>query len=397
MNFLVYRKGFGEIIRGNTEIVDLSILVMLIGDDFIDQIARNKGCENIISLIRNKIAAFEITIHADYTLQSNELGSLYKSLQIEKERVRDIDNMTFDQLYKIMLGLFSEINRRLLKMNIKNRVSACTSICSFLNYCLSIYMDDLLFSTREKAEKFSLKDTNWYFNKKNNCVMMYGLWLRAEFLKLDYQQFLPEIREWGNLVGNIQLYDDLKDMEADWNYQPNYPIIISFEYFTEEYHWFQKRMKTFLGCCSHEEMVELSIAMPRIVAHTLLLSKHMGITQLNWFTKFATNYCRKQNWTNTFLHPKMFTKTTEYDLAKHWIFSDNPNINYSCKEVNLVFLLLSKTHSLFEMFDNKDFYFDYLLMVCLYDRNFNKHFFTLTNIIHSYNLIFRYQFMKTGF
>lgn len=398
MNFLVFNKGLREIIRGKTEIVDLSILVMLIGDDFIDQIARNQGCEKIISIISQKKDAFGIKINVDHTLQSNDLVSLYKMLHIEREKVSDIENMTFEQLYDVMLDLFSEINRRLLKMSITKRKTACEAIRSFLNYCLSTYMDDLLFSTMKKAEKFSLKDIDWYFYKKNNCVMMYGLWLRAVLLELNYEHYLPQISEWGNLVGNIQLYDDLKDIKADWSFQPNYPIILSFEYFFEEHEWFEKNMDKFHGCYTPEEIFELSVAMPKTVAHTILLSKYMGISQLDWFTKFATNYCWKQNWNNAFIHFKGFTKTPGYDLSNHRIFDDNTNrITTLSKEVNLVFLVLSKTHSLFEVVTNKEFYFDYLLMLCLYDRNFSKIFYLRTNISHTYNLVFRFQFMKTGY
>lgn len=228
--------------------------------------------------------------------------------------------------------------------------------------------------------------------------MMYSLWLRAALLKINYEHYLPQIREWGNLVGNIQLYDDLKDIKADWDYQPNYPIILSFECFPEEYSWFQENMEHFEGCGSGNEIIELCIAMPKTVCHTLMLSKSMGICQLGWFTKFAANYCWNQNWTNTFLCIKAFRKSQEFNLMKHSLFAGYPKmIHTPCEAVNLVFLLIAKTHSLFDMLENKDFYFDYLLMLCLYDRNFNTRFYTQTNIVHSYKLMFRFQFMKTGF
>jgi hypothetical protein len=398
MNFLVFKKGLSEIIRGRSEIVDLSILVMLIGDDFIDQIARNKGCEKIITLISLRKDAFEIKINADCTLQSNDLVSLYKSLHIEKENVSDNDNMTFNQLYEVMLEIFSEINRRLLKMSMAKRETTSKAICGFLNYCLSTYMDDLLFSTREKEEKFSLTDISWYFYKKNNCVMMYGLWLRALLLDLNYEKFLPQIREWGSLVENIQLYDDLKDMNADWNYQPNYPLILSFEYFRDEYHWFEKNMNNFSGSLTSEQIVQLSLAMPKTVAHTMLLSKFKGISRLNWFTKFATNYCWKQNWTRAFLPFKNIIKSNAKIPAYHRILSENSSlIITSSKEVNLVFLLISKTISLFETFEKKEFYFDYMLLLCLYDSKFSRSFYAHTKIVDSYHIIFRLQFMQTGY
>lgn len=165
-NFLIFNKGIREIIRGKSEIVDLSAFVMLIGDDFIDQIARKTGTEKIIALISRKNEAFEVKINADFTLQSNDLVQLYRTLNIEKEKVSEKDNMTFDQLYIVMIEIFSEINKRLLKIELKKRKVACEAISSFFNYCLSTYMDDLLFSARAKEEKCRLSDTNWYFYKK---------------------------------------------------------------------------------------------------------------------------------------------------------------------------------------------------------------------------------------
>lgn len=397
LNFLVFRKGIREIITGRSEIVDLSILVMLIGDDFIDQIARNKGSEKIFNLISRKKEAFEIKINADYTLQSNDLVSLYKSLHIEDEKVSDIVDLTFEELYLVMIEIFSEINSRLLKISLVKRKSTCEAISRFLNYCLSTYMDDLLFSISETEKKYSLKDTNWYFYKKNNCVMMYGLWLRAQLMDLNYEKFLPQIKEWGSLVENIQIYDDLKDMKVDWNYQPNYPLILSFEYFYDEYLWFEQNQHFFTDGCKNDEIVELSIAMPKTVAHAMMLSKSMGISNLKWFTKFATNYCWKQNWTKAFLPFSDYKVFNTQNLSNHKVFDKTRNKpTTGSKETDLVFQLLLHTHSLFSLFENKDFYFDYLLMLCLNDRNFSRRFYRRTNLFHTYNLIFRFQFMKTG-
>jgi len=259
-------------------------------------------------------------------------------------------------------------------------------------------MDDLLFSTREKNEKFNLTDIKWYFYKKNNCVMMYGLWLRAILLDLNYEEFLPQIREWGSLVENIQLYDDLKDMAADWDYQPNYPLILSFEYFRDEYYWFEKNMSNYTGSLSIVKIAELSASMPKTVAHTMLLSKYIGIHHLNWFTKFATNYCWKQNWTKAFLPFTNISKSNTYVFENQDLFSiDISLINTSSREVDLVFGLLSKTISLFKTFEKKEFYFDYLLLICLYDSTFSRSFYLQTKIVHTYNIIFRLQFLKTGY
>lgn len=228
--------------------------------------------------------------------------------------------------------------------------------------------------------------------------MMYSLWLRAMILDIKYEDYLPQIMEWGNLVENIQLYDDLKDMKSDWDFQPNYPLMISFEYFRDEYEWFAQNIGNFTGSCTMSEIVEISIAMPKTVAHTMLLSKSMGLTHLKWFTKFATNYCWKQNWNNTFLHVNGYTRTTGYNLSNHRIFADIRNLYVSeSKEVDLVFHLLSKTHTLFEVVNNKEFYFDYLLMLCLHDSNFSKRFYLRTSFLHTYNVFFRFQFMKTGY
>ncbi len=396
LNFLVFRKGMAEIFRGKTEIVDLSILVMLIGDDFIDQIAQRTGSENVISLIHQKADAFEIKIDADYILKSDDLVLLYKTLNIEKEKVSEKYNMTFDQLFVILLEIFNEINTRLYKIDLQERKGTSEAISSFLNYCLSTYMDDLLFSTFDKKHKYSLSDTSWYYFKKNNCVMMYGLWLRAGILGLDYEKFLPQIKEWGHLVENIQLYDDLKDMSADWNFQPNYPLTLSYGYFREEYLWFVENMSKFKGCSTAAEVVNLSIAMPKTVSHTMLMSRYMGETDLTWFTKFATNYCWNQNWNSAFLPLNGLKKTSPYNLPLQQ--SENQKAkNTISPEINLVFSLMAKTAALFSEFDNKDFYFDYLLMLCLHERNFSRSFYIRTPIIDSYNLVFRFQFMSSGY
>ena len=129
----------------------------------------------------------------------------------------------------------------------------------------------------------------------------------------------------------------------------------------------------------------------------MLLSKFTGIKQLNWFTQFATNYCWKQNWNKAFLHFNFFPKSRGHDLANNPVLSETRDLfSTSSKEVNLVFSLLSGTFSLFETFEKKDFYFDYLLMLCLFDHNFSRNFHLRTGLPDSYTLIFRFQFMKTG-
>jgi len=398
INYFIFKKGIREIIQGKSELADLSSLVMLIGDDFIDQIARKKGCKTIISIFNSKKDPFEIKINDDFTLQSDDLILLYKSLHIEKEKVSDKDSMTFDQLYEVMTTIFSEINARLLTLSRAKRETACKSISSYLNYCLSTYMDDLLFSTLENEKKCNLNNTRWYFYKKNNCVMMYGLWLRATLLDLRYENFLPQIREWGSLVENIQLYDDLRDMIPDWNYQPNYAHILSFGYFRDEHEWFENNIHTLSGDFTASEIAEICIAMPKTVAHTMLISKYMGITHLDWFTRFATNYCWKQNWTFAFLILNSFKRNPKLNLTTNRALSGFCDIFTTCsKAVNLVFSLMTRTVSLYMNFRMKEFYFDYLLMICLHDSNFSKQFYYRTNILHTYNLTFRFQFMKTGY
>jgi hypothetical protein len=86
------------------------------------------------------------------------------------------------------------------------------------------------------------------------------------------------------------------------------------------------------------------------------------------------------------------------DLAKHRVtIGTEKQFSSVPKAVNIVFQLLIKTQSLFNMLENKDFYFDYLLLLCLHDRNFSRAFYLKINIIHIYKIIFRFQFLKTGY
>lgn len=394
LNNLVFEKGITEAIKGKTELVDIAAFLMLIGDEFIDQLAFRNG-EEVNKVIKQMPAGWlQLNINVDFTLDASRLIYAFRQLNSNPAMLYEKYGITTEKFFIVLTDVLSEINRRILQLSTTKRMAVSTAVSSFLNYCLSTFQDDLYFTSSYCPQNLTVQNTNWYFFKKNNLVMILGLWLRAIILNREPEKYSAQFNEWGYLVANLQLYDDLIDMPSDLHIQPNLPLLLSKDHFPEEYQWFINHKEDLNRFSGNEQIALISFEMPKTVAHTLMLSRIHAVKHLNWFTSFASEYNWYKNWFGVFLAKKDKKRKSQTVLDVFCIENEYKTCS-GYDAVQVATKVAKKVLPLSKIVPNNIF-FDYVALLCLYDDSFRKEFFSFHGNIAMIPGITTRQFMQPG-
>ena len=394
LNYFVFKKGIRESLKRKSSLSELTCLVIQLGDEFIDQISIQIGIDKTIEIIKTNNSIFSIFLNQEtnsffVTINLDDLVSWGVNI----DAINDKYKITYKELYQTLSELLNEINIKIQKSHNPKETSERVNLCFW--HCLSTYYDDLAINQIDNNIKYFYSHTKWYYYKKTNGVMIVWLILRSSLFKLDPIKFKEKIFEWGHLLYNFQIFDDLKDMQVDFGFQPNIAHIIAFQNFPNEFEWFKNNINEFGENITIDEIVKLSLEMPLTVSNILLISKYEAIKNHKWFTLFLISYRWKRNWTDSFLN--FYNPKNSFNLLTHSSISFfNKIVNTESTTINVVFSCLLKTQTAYKGFKNKSYYFDYLLGLCLYDSGFRVHFHFTNDPIKSYYIIGRFHFMRIG-
>jgi len=394
LSYYVFRKGIRAALKGQARIAELTFLTIQLGDELIDQLSIQIGVNRMMGIIHDDKTFFSI----EYDSWGNRFYVPTSIEQFEQQGINmdafnDKFKITYRELLTIIIRILERINQLLLK-TIRPQEAAHRIHFCFV-HCLSTYYDDLYINECNAATKYQLEHTKWYYYKKTNAVLIVWLVLRACLFDLDPIRYRSEIKEWGYLLNNLQIYDDLKDMKVDFDFQPNLAHIVAYQHFPSEFEWFTQHRDGFKENIRIDEIIQIGLEMPATIANVMIIARKEAVVNLRSFTLLMANYCWKRNWSQSFMN--FYNSKKIYPLLDHPVLKELKTVfSTENRNVDLFFICLTKTQSAFQCFENKAFYFDYLFNLCLYDGRFRLKFHLTHSPLQTFYMIRRFHYLKTG-
>lgn len=394
LSFYVYRKGVRAAWSRRALIAELTFLTIQLGDELIDQLSIQLGVGRMMNVIHDHTSFFSIGYHQDknqfYVPTSIEQ---FQEQGLDMDAFNDKFKITYRELLQTILRILERINQLLPDAIHPQEAGRRIHFCFV--HCLSTYYDDLYINDCGADAKYIWKSTKWYYYKKTNAVLIVWLVLRACLFDLDPTKYSAEIKEWGFLLNNLQIYDDLKDMKVDFLFQPNMAHIVAAQHFPDEFRWFEEHQQDLKENIRIDEIVLLGLEMPATVANVMIIARKDAVKNLSAFTLLMANYCWKRNWSQSFMN--YYNSNFHYDLLAHPSMLESVSrFSTGKRSVDLFFSCLLKIQSAFDHFENKSFFFDYLFNICMYDSRFKFRFHLTHNLLQNFYILRRSHYLRTG-
>jgi hypothetical protein len=291
---LLFGQSFISILQNKSHLANLVCLAILFGDEFIDGIAVTYGKESTQKILDNT----EVNYYLQYkdTVAGPEIFyefDIRKMLPAEVLSARNAKyGISYTEFYDHLLFLLAEMNRHLSKLNKAKAKEAAALICKACNRCFDTYKIDVA----EFDINYSLEHLLSYQQKKDDDIINVLLQLRGTLLNKQHNKYQQQFGSWSTMVRSMQLYDDMQDVDGDYNYQMNFICYFARNHFKKEWLWLEYNTKTLQNANGIHRHLLICIHMPSSVMLLMEYNKNIIQKNLNWVQKKITAYLWKKNW-----------------------------------------------------------------------------------------------------
>ena len=277
-----------------TDIADVTTLGIIFGDELIDGIRVSAGKDFISKLlddntnrfclrkkIRNQVVQLEYSFDIFQLLPRHvmeEINSKYK--------------ITYRTFYYLLKFYLRYLNKKLAAFPFEKGIVVADKIIEACNTYLDSYLHDVK-SYPEQDGDSDISTLLKYHESKTIYIQRKLLELRCTLANKGEAMNSIQSQGWINIMGVVQIYDDMQDIVIDDGFQDNLLLCVAKRYFETEWEWFIEN-KELLKIKENAGFLT-SLNMPCSVQYCLGLAADK-IRTMNWVQQKIMHYLLKKNW-----------------------------------------------------------------------------------------------------